>query len=253
VLLLSKTFIMEIKSTVKVIDQLKEFTQKYEGKVNIDQGERIISLLAGSWLLYKSLKKAAKHPVLSVQGAAAGGLLLYRGVTGVCPIYKQLDKDTTDPQALNITENIVVNAPREKVYSFWRELSNLPKFMTHLNSVEEIGDGISNWTANIPGGLPDLKWKAQITREVPGEYLGWQSLKGSMIDNAGKIEFRDTLNGTGTELHIEIDYFSPAGSVGRSIASLFNGVFERMIREDIQHFKTYAEDKDFKQYSGLTQ
>jgi hypothetical protein len=27
-----------------------------------------------------------------------------------------------------------------------------------------------------------------------------------MIDNAGKVEFRETLNGTGTELHIEIDY-----------------------------------------------
>lgn len=72
-----------------------------------------------------------------------------------------------------------------------------------------------------------------------------------MIDNAGKIEFRETLNGTGTELHIEIDYFPPAGSVGRGITSLFNGVFERMIREDILRFKTYAEQSDFKQYAGL--
>lgn len=235
----------------QMIERLTNFGLASTGKENIDQGERIISLIAGGWLLCKSIKNISKHPFLGLQGAAAGGLMLYRGATGVCPLYKQLGKDTTDPQAINITEDIVVNAPKEKVYAFWRELSNLPKFMKHLKSVEEVSDDVSLWTANTPGGLIDLNWNAEITREDEGSYLGWQSLEGSMVDNAGKVEFRDTLNGTGTELHIEIDYFPPAGSVGRGITTLFNGIFERMIREDIQRFKTYAEESDFKQYAGL--
>lgn len=239
----------EINSNI--MERIKTSALTTTGKENIDQGERIISILAGSWLLYKSLKKIPKHPFLGLQGVAAGGLMLYRGATGVCPVYQQLGKDTTDPQAINITEEIVVNAPRDKVYAFWRELSNLPKFMKHLKSVEEISSEISLWTANTPGGLIDLNWNSEITREEVGTYLGWQSLEGSMIVNAGKVEFRDTLNGTGTELHIEIDYFPPAGSVGRGIAGLFNGIFERMIREDIQNFKTYAENTDFKQHAGL--
>lgn len=235
----------------QITDRLAGLGLSATGKENIDQGERIVSVLAGSWLLYKSIRKIGKHPFLGVHGIAASGLMLYRGVTGVCPIYKRLGKDTTDPQAINITENIVVNAPKDKVYAFWRELSNLPKFMEHLKSVEEISDDVSLWTANTPGELLDLTWNAEITREETGEYLGWQSLEGSMIANAGKVEFRETLNGTGTELHIEIDYFPPAGSVGRGITSLFNGIFEGMIRKDIQHFKTYAENADFKQYAGL--
>lgn len=235
----------------QIMERLTTFGLNTTGKENIDQGERVVSLLAGSWLLYKSLKKIGKHPFLGLQGAAAGGLMLYRGATGVCPIYKQLNKDTTDPEAINITEDIVVNAPVEKVYAFWRNLSNLPKFMTHLKSVVEIGDDVSLWTANTPGGLVDLDWNAEITREETGAYLGWQSLEGSMIDNAGKVEFRETLNGMGTELHIEIDYFPPAGSVGRGITSLFNGLFERMIREDIQGFKAYVEKADFREYAGL--
>lgn len=235
----------------QITDRLGSFGLSTTGKENIDQGERVVSLLAGTWLLYKSLKKIGRHPLLGIQGVAAGGMMLYRGATGVCPVYKYLGKDTTDPEAINITEDIVVNAPVDKVYAFWRDLSNLPKFMQHLKSVEELGDHVSLWTANTPGGLVDLSWNAEITREEAGEYLGWQSLAGSMIDNAGKVEFKETLNGTGTELHIEIDYFPPAGSVGRGIASLFNGIFERMIREDIQRFKTYAEETDFKQYAGL--
>jgi uncharacterized membrane protein len=234
-----------------IINSLKQLSFTPTGKENIDQGERIISVLAGSWLFYKSLKNIGKHPFLALQGAAAGGLMLYRGATGICPVYKHLDKDTTDPQAINITEDITVNVPKDKVYAFWRELSNLPKFMKHLKSVEELDQGTSVWRANTPGGLVDLKWTAQITREEANEYIGWQSLEDAMIDNAGKVEFKDTLNGTGTELHIEIDYFPPAGSVGRGITSIFNGAFERMIREDIQNFKAYVEDADFRQYAGL--
>lgn len=237
---------------MQVTDKLKELLAgPTADQKNIDQGERIVSVLAGSWLLYKSIKKMGKYPLLGLQGAAAGGLMLYRGATGICPVYKQLGKDTSDPQAITITETIIVNAPKEKVYAFWRALSNLPKFMKHLKVVLEVDEEISLWTANTPGGLIELEWNAQITREEEGVYLGWQSLDGSMIDNAGKVEFKETLNGIGTELHVEIDYFPPAGSVGRGVTSLFNGLFERMIREDIQNFKNYAETTDFKEYSAL--
>ncbi|MGY4384786.1 putative membrane protein [Pedobacter sp. UYP24] len=236
----------------KIVDELKDLSFSATGKENIDQGERALSVVAGSYLLYKGLKNIIDHPLLALQGAAAGGYLLYRGATGVCPIYQKLGKDTTDPQAINITEDIVVAAPRDKVYAFWRELSNLPKFMKHLKSVYEISGTESHWVANTPGNFMEIDWNAEITREDEGSYLGWQSNEDSMIENAGKIEFKDTLNGIGTEIHIEIDYFPPAGSVGRGIVSLFNGVFEKMIREDINGFKAYAEAADFMAYAGLT-
>ncbi|MHA4896443.1 SRPBCC family protein [Pedobacter sp. PWIIR3] len=236
----------------RIVDGLNDLSFSPTGKENIDQGERALSVVAGSYLLYKGLKNMISHPFLGLQGAAAGGYLIYRGATGVCPIYQKLGKDTTDPQAINITEDFVVAAPRDKVYAFWRELSNLPKFMKHLKSVYEISGTESHWVANTPGNLIELDWNAEITREDEGSYLGWQSIEDSMIENAGKVEFKDTLNGTGTEIHIEIDYFPPAGSVGRGIVSLFNGVFEKMIREDIISFKAYAEAADFRAYAGLT-
>ncbi len=239
--------------TNTIFRTLDQLSLKKTGKENIDQGERALSIVAGSYLFYKGLTNIVKHPFLGLQGTAAGALLLYRGATGVCPIYKQLGKDTTDPEAINITEDITVNVSRDDVYEFWRDFSNLPKFMKHLKSVTEYAEGESQWVANTPGNLIDLKWNAVITREEEGLYIGWQSVEGSMIDNAGKIEFSDTLNGTGTELHIEIDYFPPAGSVGRGITSLFNGIFEKMIREDIQNFKTYAEVTDFKRFAGISQ
>ena len=244
---------MDTTIATKFIDKIKEINLKPTGTINIDNSERAISVIGGSYLLYKSLKNIISHPLLAAHGIATSGLLLYRGATGICPLYQKLDIDTTDPQAINITETITVNVPREKVYAFWRQLSNLPKFMGHLKEVTEQSKTESHWIANTPGNLITLKWNAEITHEEEGNYIGWQSTEGSMIDNAGKVTFIDTLSKVGTELHVEINYFPPAGSVGRGIASLFNGVFENIIREDIQNFKTYAEHQDFRNYAGLSE
>jgi uncharacterized membrane protein len=235
-----------------VLDSLKRIEFDQPENANIDQGERGISIAAGSYLFLKGLTNIYRHPILGLLGTAAGGLLLYRGATGVCPVYERLGRDTTDPEAINITEQITVDVPRERVYAFWRHLSNLPRFMTHLKSVEEHGTQ-SHWVANTPGQLIPLSWNAEITREEEGKYIGWQSVEGSMIDNAGRVQFVDTLNGTGTELQVEINYFPPAGSVGRGVTSLFSGMFEKMIREDILRFKEFAERADFMDYAGLTE
>jgi uncharacterized membrane protein len=249
-LLDKKLYKMKNQTTNNIISTLKELNFDGSESPNIDQGERGVSVVAGSYILLKGLKNLFKHPVLGLLETVAGGFLVYRGATGVCPVYKRLGRDTTDPEAVNISEKITVNAPREKVYEFWRDLSNLPKFMTHLKSVEEHG-AESHWVANTPGNLIALSWNAEITREDAGTYIGWQSVDGSMVDNAGKVQFIDTLNGTGTELHVEINYFPPAGSVGRGLASIFNGMFEKMIRQDIANFKDYAEKADFLSFAGL--
>ena len=141
---------MSNELTTKIISNIKELNFSKTGKENIDQGERILSVIAGGYLLYKGIKNLGRHPLLGLQGAATGGYMIYRGATGVCPIYTQLGKDTTDPEAINITEDIVVNAPRAEVYAFWRALSNLPKFMTHLKSVKQKEGGKSDWEAYIP-------------------------------------------------------------------------------------------------------
>lgn len=237
--------------TEKLTSTLNNSFLKTEESPNVDTAERVISIAAGAFILYKGLKNIWHHPVIALQETAVAGVLLYRGATGVCPVYKRIGRDTSDPQAINISDRFIVNVPKETVYKFWRQLSNLPKFMTHLKSVEETGGKNSHWIANIPGNLIELSWNAEITREEENRYIGWQSIKGSMVDNAGKVEFNDALNGTGTELIVEINYFPPAGSVGRGITSLFNGVFENMIKEDINNFKRYVEAEDFRNFAGL--
>jgi len=236
--------------TDQVNGSLKGTFLDTKGRTNINTGERVISIAAGGLLFYKGLTQAFKHPFFALQEAAAGGFLLFRGATGYCPIYAKIGKDTTDPEAVSITERLVVDRPKEEIYQFWRKLENLSRFMKHLESVEQLDDNISHWKIKTPGSMLNISWNAEITREEENAYIGWQSVSGSQIDNAGKVEFKDAASGIGTELNIEINYFPPAGGIGHGAAKLLNGVFKKMVHDDIMNFKHYIEGEDYRQYTA---
>jgi uncharacterized membrane protein len=205
--------------------------------VNVSPAERGASLLAGAYFLYDAVGKQKKSGLEAV----IAGYLLYRGVSGNCFVYNAIGKTKPDNRSrnVNIQLKMVVNKPREEVYSFWRNLENLPLFMEHLESVESLNDSISAWEAKLPGNMGSLRWKSEIVKERPNELLGWQSLPGSSIENAGKVEFREVPGGT--ELHIVISYHAPGGIPGEGAARLLNPVFEDIVEEDVRNFKWFIE------------
>jgi len=207
--------------------------------VNVSNVERIASVLAGSYFMYCLLKDRPKN----FTTIASAGLLLYRGVTGHCPVYEAMGKKKLSDPSHNITigTSVIVNRPIDAVYSFWRRLENLPLFMTHLKSVKQKEDGKSDWEAYVPGGLgASIHWEAKIVSEKPGEEISWQSLEDSTIDNKGKVTFED-VGVLGTRVNVVISYEAPLGMAGEKVMSLFTRKFEKMIRKDIFNFKKYIE------------
>lgn len=208
--------------------------------VNVAPIERIFSAFAGALLFANALSGRSKF---SLSKAMAGGYLLYRGTSGHCLGYDLMGKDhLPDPDKnINIRTSLNVSSSRQEVYNFWRRLENLPLFMKHLESVTTLDEKRSAWKAKIPGGIGSIDWKAEIVKDVPGEFLGWSSLPHADIENAGKVTFRDTISG-GTEIDVVISYRAPLGVVGTTVARLFTPAFEKMIREDIAGFKHYIEE-----------
>jgi uncharacterized membrane protein len=210
--------------------------------VNVGNFERVATVLIGAFLFYNGLRRIGRKPIKGITRAAAGGALVFRGITGFCPFYDKLKIDGTMSQSVNIRETFVVDKPRMEVYHFWRRLENLPLFMKHLANVREIDSRHSHWEAKLPEGNPmTIKWDAEIVKEDEGNLLSWKSLPGSTIDNAGKIEFHDALGRQGTELRVMITYRPPAGNIGSGIAKLLNPIFEKMVRNDINNFKSFID------------
>lgn len=204
--------------------------------INVGVPERIGSALAGGWLLLNGIRNG------SLFRMGLGGYMVYRAATGHCPLYSAIGKPhLPDPvKNINIRTTIQVNRPRNEVYAFWRRLENLPLFMSHLKAVEQKDDRTSHWEAYIPGGLGTVSWDAAIVEEQEGSLIGWNSLPGSTIENAGKVEFREIGDGW-TELHAVITYRAPLGIAGQGLSALLNPVFEKLVRTDLKEFKRYIE------------
>jgi uncharacterized membrane protein len=230
-------------TTLQRINGYKPVTT--HNSINLNWTERYVSIAAGVQLSLSGIKHLFKSPFASLLKLGAAGYLLNRGVTGHCELYSQAGKVNTDPVNIRIKSSFKVNKSRKFVYEFWRRLDNLPLFMNHLDSVNVIDDERSHWVLKLPAGVAKVSWDAEIVMDVPYELIGWSSVPGSSIDNAGKIRFRDAHDG-GTQIDLVISYQPPAGGLGAGLAHVLNPVFKNMIDTDVQNFKQYMdlEDKD---------
>lgn len=216
-------------SEQEALDLSKEQTQFAP---NVSNLERLLTVAAGSFLLYRALSGKKKN----IAQGITGGTLLARGLSGYCPMYDMAGKHGKN---VVIRSSVVVNKPVAEVYAFWRKLDNLPLFMKHLESVSEHDRQRSQWRAKALGGLIHPTWEAEILMDEPSKLLSWHSLPGSSIDNNGKIVFRDL--GGKTQLDIMLSYHAPFGKAGEKAAGLFTPLFERMVQEDVDGFKDYIE------------
>ncbi|HYG98756.1 MAG TPA: SRPBCC family protein [Terriglobales bacterium] len=184
------------------------------------------SVIAGSALaIYGVSRKSFPGSAL----AAVGGLLIYHGATA--------ERRQT---AVRVERTLTILKPIGEVYRFWRNFENLPRFMTHLESVKVSGDRFSEWTARGPMGAK-ISWHAEITDERENQYIVWRSLPGSDIENVGSVQFRQAPGDRGTEVTVSIQYNPPAGIVGDALARMFGRAPDQQVREDLRHFKQLME------------
>jgi uncharacterized membrane protein len=209
--------------------------------INLNWPERYVSIATGVKLAYSGIRHLFSSPFTSILKLGAGGYLLNRGVTGHCELYSQIGKNSTDPINVNIRSSFTIDKPRIDVYNFWRKLDNLPLFMNHLERVEMLDDERSHWELKLPTGVATVSWDAEIVKDIPGELIGWSSLPGSIIDNAGKVRFRDSFDDKTTLVDVVISYQPPAGGFGASVAHVLNPVFKNMVDTDVHNFKQYMD------------
>ncbi len=222
---------------------------------NVSNVERLISLGAGAALI----ANGARSQRFQLLSFLTGGYLLYRAATGNCPGYQALGISTagkTGPNAsvaagagMKVEHAITVNAPVEEVYRFWRNLSRLPEFMSHLRSVEETDATHSRWVASAPLGM-SVEWDAEIVTDTPNRVISWRSMPGSDVDTAGSVHFNMAPSGRGTEVRVSLKFDPPAGKFGSFIARLFGENPEQQIRDDLARFKQIIESGEIPTTAG---
>ena len=96
--------------------------------VNVGRLERFASIGMGISLTGSAMKQRGFLKCLLL--LAGGGYMLYRGISGNCPLSGSLGLSSRlsgrKTAQVGIKSVFTVNKPRNEVYDFWRRLENLP-------------------------------------------------------------------------------------------------------------------------------
>ncbi|MEJ7639811.1 MAG: SRPBCC family protein [Singulisphaera sp.] len=233
--------------------------EETEGKasdVNVGQAERLACAIGGAALLLTGLKKKTPGGIAL---AVIGGGLAYRAYSGHCDLYEAMSFRTAGKRreggavhnGVKVQRSFTIQRSPEECYRFWHDFENLPRFMTHLKSVQKLGENRSRWTANGPLGTT-VSWDAEVRTDKPNELIAWRSVEGADINNAGSVRFRPGPNGRGTEVTVELNYEPPAGLIGATIAKLLGEEPEVQVREDLRRFKQILETGEMPTVAGQT-
>ena len=219
--------------------------------VNVNETERMVCGVVGGALALIGLTRRSMPGLIL---AGIGGGLIHRAVTGHCRVFGALGINTVDDKqeqarpedyferGIHVEEVYTINKTPWDLYAYWRNFENLPRIMSHLESVQVIDERRSHWVAKAPaiaGGK--VEWDAEIINDEPNALIAWRSLPGADVDHAGSVRFVPGVEGRGTEVKVVIDYLPPAGVVGKWVAKLFGEEPEQQIHEDLRNFKRFME------------
>jgi uncharacterized membrane protein len=209
---------------------------------NVKDWERIASIAAGLALV--AVAAASRKGRFS---KAAGLGQVARGITGMCPVNAALGRtrarDTrqalSGSRGIRLEGSVTVHRAAEEVFDFWRDLRNLPLFVSHLEFVSLLDHERSHWVMSGPAGLI-VEWDAEIINERRPELIAWRSVGDADVVSAGSVRFR-RLPGHSTEVRVLMQYDPPAGKLGAAFASLAGAAPEAMMREDLRRLKEWLE------------
>jgi uncharacterized membrane protein len=234
------------EDTITTIDSAADPAERLQDRRNVADTERIVSVVAGAGLI--AFGATRPRPAAAIAAMAAGAGLIARGVTGRSIVYRAAHVDTRDQDTrrvlsgdggIHVTQTVLIVRTVHDVYAYWRDLRNLPRFLSHLQEVTPLNGLVSHWVAKGPAGKR-VEWDAEIINEVEDKVIGWRSLPGSDIISAGSVNFRER-RGWGTELRVKLQYEPAIGRPAAWLAWLLGADPSHTIHEDLRHLKAMLE------------
>jgi uncharacterized membrane protein len=192
--------------------------------------------------------------------ALIGGAVLYRGATGRWPFAGMLGLPTNEKShpatsvphesGIKVERAIRIGKSPDDLYRFWRNLENLPRFMSQHVEIRRLDDKRSHWQLQSLAGAT-FEWDAEIINDLPNELLAWRSLDNADIDHAGSVHFEGDGAG-GSTVTVIMEYRPPAGRIGAEIARLLGQEPAQVLEKDLQRFKQLMESGEIGPGEGPT-
>jgi uncharacterized membrane protein len=134
-----------------------------------------------------------------------------------------------------IEESVEIEVPVSTAYNQWTQFESFPEFMEGVERVEQEGDTMLHWVADVGGERRE--WDAEITEQHPDERIAWRALDEN--GPHGVVTFQE-VDETRTKVMVQMDH-DPEG-MRESIGSMV-GLDSSRVRGDLERFKTFIESR----------
>ncbi len=99
---------------------------------------------------------------------------------------------------------------------------------------------ISGVGAAILAPTPEIVF-SPFTRDIPNEYISWETDPDSQIHHAGFVRFDENPDGS-TRVTVQMSYVPPAGAAGHAVAKIFGVDPRQAMNDDLIRLKSLLEE-----------
>jgi uncharacterized membrane protein len=170
--------------------------------------------------------------IKGVAMCAVGGALVARASAN-----EELS-DVLRSRGVLVEKSIIVDAPVEQVFAYWRNLENLPQWMSHVREVRALGGDRYHWMVDGPAGMP-VEWDSELLNFEENREMTWHTVGDSQVDNVGRVRFEQA--GDGTRIHVQLRYSPPGGIAGHVVARAFGTDPKSEMDDDLARMKVAIE------------
>ncbi|MBM7052933.1 SRPBCC family protein [Streptomyces durocortorensis] len=133
----------------------------------------------------------------------------------------------------SLVETIDVKAPVAVTWALWCDVTQWPRFLSHVQRVDPIDERRFAWQLSLPGA--DKNFVAELTEVVAENRIAWKTTEG--VHHAGVVTFHRIDEST-SRVALQIEY-DPQGFVER-VGALTN-LDSALANYDLGEFQKLAE------------
>lgn len=202
--------------------------------------ERAVEIASGALLLAPVLRKRS---IISWTAAAAGGALIYDGVSGACAVSHKLGLSAGSPATQRIHQSITIGKDSAELYALWRNPDTMTRLMRPWADIDIAGENHIRWSVPLPVG-PAISGEAIMVDDRPNEMVHWSTMPDDALQINEWFHLNPAPQNRGTEVTLEylVDFSRlHGGRTIRSISSFFDKAPHMIIGKVLHNFKALAE------------
>lgn len=142
------------------------------------------------------------------------------------------------PNENKIEVSVIIHRPVTAVFAFYRDFTNLPRFLGDVLAIEQIGSATYRWTIQGPLGMR-MNWRIRVTEERPNELIRYETVTSPGLRTYWEIYF--TPGSDAGEATVREVMKAPLGRLGRAALALIGKFPAEEVTSNLHRLKQVME------------